>query len=118
MNSRRTWMAALVVLCFCSFANPQQTPPPGVSPLTQPGSSLPASRGSRRAAFDDKIEPETATSAPRRYSRAEIMNQAVEISQLGQSLTTDIQQANPDELSRQLKKIEKLAKKLRDAIAP
>jgi hypothetical protein len=111
--------AALVVLCS-SFANPQSSWPqqPSVFGPQTTGTVFPPSRGSRRAAFDDKIGPEPGSPARIRYSPAELMNQAVELSKLGQSLASEIQQVGASDFARNLKRIEKLSRKLRDEIAP
>jgi len=103
MNARCAWMAGLILVCSCSLAGPQQLPSPAASRRVQ--------------TLERQTALERDPSARPRYSRAELVRQADELSQLGQSISADIQQAKPADLSRKLKRIRELSRELRDEIA-
>lgn len=107
MNARYACIAGAVLLCFTSPAQAQRSA----------GSRFSVQKLESKSA----LERDSTDLAPPRMSFMEAMGHADELSQLGQSVPTDVQQmreAKPSELARKLKRIEKLSKQLRDAIGP
>jgi len=104
MNARCAWMVGLILVCSSSLADPQQLPSHGASRRVQ--------------TLERQTALERDPSAPPRYTRADLARQANELSQLGQSISSDIQQAKPADLSRKLKRINKLSRELRREIVP
>ena len=107
MNARYACIAGAVLVCFTSLAHAQRSAGGRFSVQKLEGKSA--------------LERDSTDLALPRMSFTEAMGHADELSQLGQSVPTDVQQireAKPDELARKLKRIEKLSRQLRDAISP
>jgi hypothetical protein len=105
--NRNACVAGAVLLCFTTLAHAQRSA---------------AGRFSvQKLENKSALERDSTDLSSLRMSFAEAASHGNELSQLGQSIPTDIQQkrdAKPNELVRKLKRIEKLSRQLRDALGP